>query len=82
MDSRRPIAAPKNGIGLTSGPRYPSRNCTSTDIARERKLDHLPDGGRRELGKEAARQIPTIRQKCREDFDNLAQRIEKVTTTG
>ena len=51
-------------------------------IARRRNLAHLPGGGRRELGEEAARQIPTIRRKCREDFDNLAQRIEKVTTTG
>ena len=51
-------------------------------IAQQRNLAHLPGGGRRELAEEAARQIPTIRQKCREDFDNLAQRIEKVTTTG
>ena len=51
-------------------------------IARRRNLAHLPGGGRRELGEEAARQIPTIRRKCREDFDNLARRIEKVTTTG
>ena len=37
--------------------------------------DH-PDGGRAVLTKEAASRIPAIRQKCPEDFDALARRIE------
>ena len=35
-----------------------------------------PGGGRRELAEEAARRLPAIRQKCREDFDALARRLE------
>ena len=41
-----------------------------------RDLSDAPGGGRKELGKEAARRISAIRQKCPEDFDSLAQRIE------
>ena len=32
--------------------------------------------GRMRLGEEAARNLPAIRRKCREDFDHLAQRIQ------
>lgn len=35
-----------------------------------------PGGGRKLLGEEAARRISTIRQKCPQDFDGLARRIE------
>lgn len=34
--------------------------------------------GRRALGEEASRRIGAIRQKCREDFDALARRLEKL----
>ena len=34
-----------------------------------------PGGGRKALGERAARRISAIRQKCREDFDHLAQRL-------
>ena len=45
-------------------------------LAREWGVADGPGGGRKALGEEAARQIPAIRQKCREDFDNLARRLE------
>lgn len=47
-------------------------------LARQRRIDGGPDGGRRELGEEAARHIDAIRQKCPDDFDALARRIEAV----
>ena len=47
-------------------------------LARQRGIDGGPDGGRSELGEEAARHIDAIRQKCREDFDALARRIEAI----
>ena len=47
-------------------------------IARARSVDDAPGGGRKPLGEEAARRIDAIRQKCREDFDSLARRIEAV----
>lgn len=45
-------------------------------FARERGVAGAPGGGRKPLGEEAARRIGAIRQKCEEDFDNLAQRLE------
>ena len=45
-------------------------------LARERDVADGPGGGRRALGDKAARRIPAIRQKCPEDFDALARRIE------
>ncbi|MDD9992990.1 MAG: hypothetical protein OXP75_14430 [Rhodospirillales bacterium] len=48
-------------------------------LAEERGLADGPGSGRKALGEEAAsnvRRIRAIRQKCPEDFDNLAQRIE------
>ena len=33
------------------------------------------------MGEEASRRIQAIRQKCREDFDALAQRIEAAVLT-
>ena len=48
-------------------------------LARDRGVADGPGGGRKALGEEAAgnvRRIRTIRQKCPEDFDALARRIE------
>lgn len=45
-------------------------------IAAQRNLADSQDGGRKILGEEASRRIPAIRQKCREDFDSLAQRLQ------
>ena len=45
-------------------------------LAEQRGVANTPGEGRKVLGKEAARNIPTIRQKCPEDFDALAQRLE------
>jgi hypothetical protein len=41
-----------------------------------------PGGGRKALGEEAARRIQAIRQKCPDDFDALAQRIEQIIRTS
>lgn len=46
------------------------------ELARLRGLIGEPGGGRVELGEEAARRLDAIRQKCPEDFDRLAQRVE------
>jgi len=46
------------------------------DLARRRGVSDALGGGRQRLGIEAARSIPAIRQKCREDFDDLARRLE------
>lgn len=45
-------------------------------LAQERGVADTLGGGRKRLGEQASRRIRSIRQKCREDFDNLAQRIE------
>lgn len=45
-------------------------------LAEERGVEDDPDGGRKTLGEEAARNIPAIRRKCPEDFDALARRLE------
>ena len=37
-----------------------------------------PDGGRKKLGKKAASRIKQIRQKCPEDFGDLANRLENI----
>ena len=47
-------------------------------LARQRGVDGGPDGGRSDLGEEAARHIDAIRQKCPDDFDALARRIEAI----
>ena len=47
-------------------------------LARQRGVDGGPDGGRSDLGEEAARRIDAIRQKCPDDFDALARRIEAI----
>ena len=50
-------------------------------LAEERRVADRPGGGRKALGEEAARNIRTIRLKCREDFDSLARRIEAKLAT-
>ena len=45
-------------------------------LAEARGVSDGPGDGRKALGEEAARRIPAIRQKCSEDFDALARRIE------
>ena len=45
-------------------------------LARDREVADGPGGGRKALGEEAARNIRTIRRKCRGDFNALARRIE------
>lgn len=45
-------------------------------LVAQRNLSDTPDGGRKTLGEEASRRIGAIRQKCREDFDALARRLE------
>ena len=44
-------------------------------LARLRGVSDGPGGGRKLLGEEAARNVSAIRNKCREDFDRLAQRL-------
>ena len=48
-------------------------------LARQRGVADGPGRGRKALGEEAARRIDAIRQKCREDFDALAKRLEKLS---
>ena len=47
-------------------------------LAAQRGLSDSPGGGRKPLADEAARHIEAIRQKCPEDFDHLARRLEAV----
>ncbi len=44
-------------------------------LAAQRGLSNTPDGGRKALGNEASRNIGAIRQKCHEDFNDLALRL-------
>lgn len=45
-------------------------------LAQQRGVADGPGQGRMRLGEEAARNIRAIRQKCPEDFDHLARRIQ------
>ena len=45
-------------------------------LAGMRGVSDGPGGGRKALGAEAARNLPVIRRKCPEDFDDLARRLE------
>ena len=47
-------------------------------LAAERGLSDSPGRGRKVLGEEASRRIGAIRQKCREDFDALARRLQAI----
>ena len=51
------------------------------ELARQRGVSDGPSGGRKVLAEEAARKIRTIRQKCPEDFNALAQSIESLPET-
>ena len=51
-------------------------------LAAQRGVADGPGGGREALGKEAARNVRAIRQKCPEDFDALAQRLEAAASPG
>ena len=42
----------------------------------QRSVSDEPGGGRKPLAEEASRRIDAIRQKCKEDFDTLARRLE------
>ena len=64
------------GIGRKSARKSTSRETYFDPYAAERDLSDAPGGGRKKLGQEAARRIGAIRQKCPEDFDCLAQRLE------
>ncbi len=50
------------------------------ELAKDRSVADGPGRGRKALGEEAARRIRTIRQKCPEDFDALAQRLEAIVS--
>ena len=45
-------------------------------LAAQRGVGGERDGGRKVLGTEASRRIRAIRQKCPEDFDSIARRLE------
>lgn len=47
-------------------------------LADQRSVSDAPGDGRKPLAVEASRRIDVIRQKCREDFDSLAKRLEAV----
>ncbi len=48
-------------------------------LVNQRGLSDALGGGRKPLAEEAARRIDAIRQKCPEDFGNLARRLEMTT---
>ena len=71
------------GLDLPRGWRW--RNIRAEVHVKERYFERLADmrgvadgagGGRRALGDEAASRIRAIRQRCPEDFDALARRLE------
>lgn len=71
------------GVGLLEGWRWQDVRAEVSvkenyfnPLAKQRDVVDTPGEGREVLGKEAARNIPVIRQKCPEDFDALAQRLE------
>ena len=51
-------------------------------LAVQREVSDFPGGGRKSLGEEAARRITAIRQKCPEDFDHLARRLQDAVHTA
>ena len=50
------------------------------ELAKDRSVADGPGRGRKALGKEAARRIRTIRQKCPEDFNALAERLKDIVS--
>lgn len=51
-------------------------------LAGDQGLSAEPGGGRRTLGRLAARRVGRIRQRCPEDFDLLGRRIEALRTSA
>ena len=51
-------------------------------LAAQRGLADSLGGGRKTLGEEASRRIDAIRQKCAEDFDDMARRLEALAQIG
>ena len=51
-------------------------------LAVQREVSDFPGGGRKSLGEESARRITAIRQKCPEDFDHLARRLQDAVHTA
>lgn len=47
-------------------------------LAEQRSVINGPGRGRKVLGKEAATQIDSIRQRYPDDFDRLARRLEEI----
>ena len=52
------------------------------ELAKNRSAADGPGRGRKALGNEAASRINKIRQRCREDFDPLAKRLEAIVSGG
>ena len=50
-------------------------------LAVQRGVANSQGRGRRTLAEEASRRINSIRQKCPEDFDTLAQRLQRIAET-
>ena len=50
-------------------------------LAENRAIANGSAGGSKALGEEASHNIPAIRQKCPEDFDTLARRLETFINT-
>ena len=50
-------------------------------LAALRGLANSQGGGRKALAELASRRIPAIRQKCPEDFDSLAQRLQSIAVS-
>ena len=55
-----------------------SRNAISNPLPGLRGVADGPGGGRKMLGREAARNLDAVRRKCPEDFGALARRLEQV----
>lgn len=51
-------------------------------LVAERGVADRPGGGRKPLAEEAARRFDAIRQKCREDFDALVNRVQEAVATA
>lgn len=49
-------------------------------LASQRGVSDGPGGGRKSLGEEAARHLRGMRQKCPEDLDHVAKRLEQLAT--
>ena len=73
------VKTPKNWNWQTVRAEIHVKETYFEPLASQRNLSDAPGGGRKALGEEAARRIDAIRQKCPEDFDELARRLEMTT---